>query len=77
MVGVEPAMQPGELRTAAQAAMRMKTVVGMPGTTAPISPSSTQISAKPSADSAQEPKAAWAPDFRFGLMCRAGAGDRS
>ena len=36
----------GELRIAAQAAMRMKTVVGMPGTTAPIKPSITQMSAK-------------------------------
>ena len=32
----------GELRAAAQAAIRMKIVVGMPGTIAPITPSTTQ-----------------------------------
>jgi hypothetical protein len=36
----------GELRAAAQAAIRMNTVVGMPGTTTPMSPSTRHSTAK-------------------------------
>ena len=36
----------GELRAAAQAASRMKTVVGMPGTTTPMRPSTRHSTAK-------------------------------